>query len=53
MVMKLKTKNDEKNSPFLAHQMSNWFYDTSTGTATRAVHCGSLFGKGFRLLVVN
>jgi hypothetical protein len=54
IVMKLKIKNDEKNlSPFLARQMSKWFYNTSTGTTTRAARCGSLFGKGFRLLVVS
>jgi hypothetical protein len=54
IVMKLKIKNDEKNlSPFLARQMSKWFYNTSTGTATRAARCGSLFGKDLRLLVVS
>jgi hypothetical protein len=31
-----KTKNGEM-LPFLAHQMSKWFYDTSTGAATGAV----------------
>jgi hypothetical protein len=40
-------ERQKKISPFLAHQMSNWFYDTSTGTATRAARCGSLFGKTF------
>jgi hypothetical protein len=25
--------------------MSKWFYDTSTGTATRAARCSSLFGE--------
>jgi hypothetical protein len=43
MLMKLKTKNDEKNLPFLARQMSKWFYDTFTGTTTRVSHCGFLF----------
>jgi hypothetical protein len=54
-VMKLKNKNDKKNlkPPFLACQMSKWFYDTSTGTATGAACCGSLFGNGFGLLVVS
>jgi hypothetical protein len=33
-------------TPFLAHQMSKWFYDTSIGTATRAVRCGSFVGEG-------
>jgi hypothetical protein len=28
--------------------LSKWFYDTSIGTATRAVHCGSLL-EGLRL----
>jgi hypothetical protein len=31
-----KTKNGEM-APYLARQMSNWFYDTSTGAATGAV----------------
>jgi hypothetical protein len=31
-----KTKNREK-PPYLAHQMSKWFYDTSTVAATGAV----------------
>jgi hypothetical protein len=31
-----KTKNGEMR-PFLARQMSKWFYDTSTGAATGAV----------------
>jgi hypothetical protein len=52
MVMKLKTENDKKN-PFLARQMSKWFYDTSTGTATRAARCGFLFEKGFGLSIVS
>jgi hypothetical protein len=30
--------------PFLARQMSKWFYDTFTGAATRAAHCGSFVG---------
>jgi hypothetical protein len=24
-----------------------WFYDTSTGTATRAAHCGSLLERAW------
>jgi hypothetical protein len=31
-----KTKNGEM-APYLARQMSKWFYDTSTGAATGAV----------------
>jgi hypothetical protein len=31
-----KTKNGEMRQ-YLARQMSKWFYDTSTGAATRAV----------------
>jgi hypothetical protein len=31
-----KTKNGEM-CPYLARQMSKWFYDTSTGAATGAV----------------
>jgi hypothetical protein len=26
--------------PFPAHQISKWFYDTSTGTTTKAARCG-------------
>jgi hypothetical protein len=33
------------NAPFLACEMSKWFYDTSTGIATRVVSYGSLMGK--------
>jgi hypothetical protein len=39
-----KTKNGEKRRPFLARQISKWFYDTSTGAATGATHCGSFVG---------
>jgi hypothetical protein len=35
--------------PFLARLMSKWSYDISTGTATRAGHCGSLL-EGLRSL---
>jgi hypothetical protein len=27
--------------------MSKWFYDTSTGTATRAAHCDSLLERAW------
>jgi hypothetical protein len=54
MAMDLKTRNDQKNKvPFLVHQMLKWFYDTSIGPARGAIYCGSLFGKGFGLLVVS
>jgi hypothetical protein len=33
--------------------VSKWFYDTYTGTATGAAHCDSFVGKGFSLLVVS
>jgi hypothetical protein len=39
--------------PYLARQMSNWFYDTSTGTATRAAQCGSFVGDGLGPLDVS
>jgi hypothetical protein len=41
MVMKLEHHEMTKKCPFMAHQMSKWFYDASTGTATRAAHCVS------------
>jgi hypothetical protein len=31
---------------YLACQKSKWFYDTSTGTAKWAAHCGSFCWKG-------
>jgi hypothetical protein len=34
-------------------RMSIWFCDTSTGSATGAVHCGSFVGGGFGLLVAS
>jgi hypothetical protein len=40
-------------APFLVCQMSKWFYDTSTGTAMRAAHCGSFIGEGLGLSVVS
>jgi hypothetical protein len=33
----------------MTQYLSKWFYDTSTDTATRAVHCGSLL-EGLRSL---
>jgi hypothetical protein len=36
-------------SPFLARQMSKWFYDTSTGAVTRATSCGFFVVEGFDL----
>jgi hypothetical protein len=39
-------------SPYLARQMSKWFYDTSSGTATRAACGGSLIG-GAKVLRVQ
>jgi hypothetical protein len=37
-------------APFLARQISKWFYDTSTGTATRAARCGSFISEGLSRL---
>jgi hypothetical protein len=39
-------KNQERRGgpPYLARQMSKWFYDTSTGAATGVAHCGSFVG---------
>jgi hypothetical protein len=34
-------------------KLSNWFYDTSTGAATGAVHCGSFVVEGFDPLVAS
>jgi hypothetical protein len=34
-------KQQPPQAPYLAHQMSKWFYNTFTSTATRAVRCGS------------
>jgi hypothetical protein len=49
--MVAKTKNS--SSPYLARQMSKWFYDTSAGAATGAARYGSFVGEGFGLLVVS
>jgi hypothetical protein len=35
---------EKHQPPFLARQMSKWFYDTSTGAATGAARCGSFVG---------
>jgi hypothetical protein len=44
---------ERQKAPFLACQMSKWFYDTSTGAATGATHCDSFVGEGFNLLVIS
>jgi hypothetical protein len=41
MVMKLEYQKQWEKSPFLARQMLEWFYDTSTDTATGVVCYGS------------
>jgi hypothetical protein len=51
MVLKLKHQ-ERRRSPFLACQMSKWFYSTSTDTATRAAHCGLLL-EGLRPLALQ
>jgi hypothetical protein len=40
-----ETQMRRAKTPFLACQISKWFYDTSTGTATRAARCGSLLER--------
>jgi hypothetical protein len=40
-------------SPYLVRQMSKWFYNTSTGTATGAVNCGSFVGEGLDISDVS
>jgi hypothetical protein len=44
MVMKPEKPRTVKSVPFLARQMSKWFYNTSTGAATGAARCGSFVG---------
>jgi hypothetical protein len=44
MVMKPEKPRTTRTNPYLARQMSKWFYDTSTGAATGAAHCGSFIG---------
>jgi hypothetical protein len=46
-------RQQEPMPPYLTRQMSKWFYDTSTGPATGAARCGSVFGKRFGILVVS
>jgi hypothetical protein len=58
MAMELKTKNQQlapqaNCSPYLARQMSKWFYDAFTGVATGAARCGSFVENAFSLLVVS
>jgi hypothetical protein len=43
----------ETPNPYLARQISKQFYDTSTGAAIGAAHCGSFVGEGFGLLVIG
>jgi hypothetical protein len=45
MLMKLEHQ-ERRKAPFLAHQMSKWFYDTFTGTATKATCCGLFVREG-------
>jgi hypothetical protein len=52
MLVKLEHQERQK-SHCLERQMSNWFYDTSTGTATKVAHCGSFVGEGLGLSDVN
>jgi hypothetical protein len=53
MVMKLKTKNDEMNSLFPGAQSIEVVLRHFHRHCCRATRCDSLFGKGFRLLVVS
>jgi hypothetical protein len=48
MLVKLEHPERQKN-PFLTRQMSKWFYDTSTGTATRAAPLWFFIGEGLSL----
>jgi hypothetical protein len=52
MLVKLEQQGRQKPL-YLVRQMSKWFYDTSTGIATRAVHCGSFVGEGLGLSNVS
>jgi hypothetical protein len=40
-------------APYLVHQMSKWFYDTSTGTAMTTACCDSFVGEGLGLSYVS
>jgi hypothetical protein len=42
--MKPEKPRTVKCAPYLARQVSKWFYDTSTGAATGAARCGSFVG---------
>jgi hypothetical protein len=44
MVMKPEKPRTVRQAPYLVRQMSEWFYDTSTGAATGAARCGSFIG---------
>jgi hypothetical protein len=44
---------EKHQAPYLARQMSKWFYDISTGAATGADRCGSFVREGFGLLVAS
>jgi hypothetical protein len=46
MVMELEPQEQWEKPTYLARQISKWFYDTSTSTATRVAQCGSEFGEG-------
>jgi hypothetical protein len=48
MLVKLEHTERQK-APFLMCQMSKWFYDTSTGTATRAAPLLFFVGVGLSL----
>jgi hypothetical protein len=54
MLVKLEHQKRQKlHPPYLARQMLKWFYNTSTGTATRAARCDSLVGEGLGLSDVS
>jgi hypothetical protein len=44
---------EKHKAPYLARQMSKWFYDISTDAATGAARCGSFVGGSFGLLVTS
>jgi hypothetical protein len=52
LLVKLEHQKRQK-SPYLARQMSKWFYDTSTGTAMRASNCCSFVREGLGLSYVS
>jgi hypothetical protein len=54
IVMKPKKPRTAKCAPYLARQMSKWFYDTSTGAAPREQPTVVLLLEGaFGLLVAS